>query len=195
MSTGTLIAASALGLGLGGMAWYEVAQARVRDKARRVRKPTALPPPPGEVPDVDGDETESKQEPQPAPEPKPEPLAPYVGSGWADWPHLDEFPNEASFAERLARFGYLDDAATCLSQNDGFLEVSCAVIVGAFQQDFNLVRAYMLARNMEVSIGDLELTEKIDAETTMALVYARSIEEQAGQPWPGIVQTAEIYFS
>lgn len=210
----TILTASAVGIGLGLLTWHEVAQARMRDVARREkRKPLdVLPPPPvDELPDVVPDDyaptppiepepaPEPEPEPSPDPEPEPEPEPPpaaHVGTGWTGWPHQEQFPDEASFAEALMNLGYMDWASTCLTQAGRFLANPCAAIVGAFQQDFNLVRQYVQAtQQLYIAVGPLAMTEWIDADTTTALVHARWIEDEAGAPWADVVRNAEIYFS
>lgn len=155
----------------------------------------------GELPDVPQPEPEPEPEPKPKPQPQPKPSpgpapAPHVGTGWTDWPHKQWFPDEASFSETLSDLDYLDSPSTCLTQAGRFTAVSCAAIVGAFQEDFNLVRDYVQhAQNLYVAVGPLPLTERLDAPTVTALVHATQIEQSAGKSWADIVHDADIYFS
>lgn len=143
----------------------------------------------------------TESEPSPTPEPTPEPTPgpapePHVGSGWTDWPQKQWFPDEAAFAETLSDLGYLDWPSTCLTQSGRFTAESCAAIVGAFQEDFNLVKSYVEhAQALYIAVGPLQLTERLDAPTITALVHATQIEQNAGKPWADVVRDAEIYFS
>lgn len=150
-----------------------------------------------ELPDIPEPEPEPEPEPVPEPVPEPEPDYPsYVGSGWTGWPHKDWFFDEPSFAEVLMNLGYLDWASTCLTPEGRFLADPCGVIVGAFQEDFNLVREYVRdAQKIFMVANALELTERIDAPTTTALLHALRIEEESGSQWSDVVRGAEIYYS
>lgn len=92
--------------------------------------------------------------------------------------------------------GYLEWASTCLTADGRFLAQACGAIVGAFQEDFNLVRDYVReAQNMFMAIEPLELTEKLDTPTITALLHALRIEDEAGATWADVVSAADTYFS
>lgn len=148
-----------------------------------------------ELPDVGPQPTPTPPEPPPVPEPQPD-YPPYVGSGWAGWPHKDWFFDEASFAEVLMNLGYMDWASTCLTSEGRFLAQACGAIIGAFQEDFNLVRDYLReAQNTFMAVEPLQLTEKIDSPTTTALLHALRIEQESGATWADVVSAADTYFS
>lgn len=131
------------------------------------------------------------------PQPEPEPdYAPYVGSGWTDWPHKEWFLDEESFAQVLMNLGYMDWASTCVTPQGRFLAEPCAAIIGAFQEDFNLVREYLReAQDVFMAVEPLELTERLDAPTITALLHALRIEQESSSEWPEIVSSADLYFS
>lgn len=187
---GTVLVTTAVGIGLGVVAFLEVEQAKARKAARKLRgsgEPLPLPPSPDyddlppvdDLPDLDEDDVRG----------------PFVGGGWFDWPRKDVFADEMSFSMALTTLGYTEQPGTCMLA-ERFQVVGCAAIVGAFQEDYNLVSQYadVIGYTWPGGPASLDETELIDAPTVQAMAAALSVVADLQTPWVQIVQAALDHF-
>lgn len=132
--------------------------------------------------------------PPPGPEPGP-PTGDYVGSGWVGWPRKEIYPDEASFSKALSSLGYADDPTLCVGPGGSFAAENCAVLVEAFQEDFNIVRAYAaVLEYIWLAPEELPVDGAIRSETVHGLEAAADLEQDTGTPWQQIVTAARQHF-
>lgn len=135
------------------------------------------------------------------PKPPPPKGAPFVGSGWTDWPHKDQFPDEKSFGQSLELLDY--NPGSWSSPEWTILDEQALDAVTAFQMDFNILMAFrrhMRAQGQEFEPGsppvrpDLASDSLLGQKTITALADAFVYERVAGMKWDQIVQTAAAEF-
>ncbi len=122
----------------------------------------------------------SKQRPT---APKPAGSNDYVGYPGYVWPLQDYFPTQMSILSALGQLGYDVD----LNDPSGVVSGRAVLAVAKFEADFNLVELVLGKAELELVVNGL-----VEPPDLQAFVDAFALEEVFGQPWPSVVQTAEL---
>ena len=123
------------------------------------------------------------RKPKRRPAAKPAESNDYVGYPGYVWPLQDYFPTQMSILSALGQLGYDVD----LNDPRGVVSGRAVLAVAKFEADFNLVELVLGKAELNLVVNGL-----VEPPDLQAFVDAFALEEVFGQPWPSVVQTAEL---